>query len=87
MEYTEIIFRGRYITKQRKETFDNGMIFSAFNAWQVLAAKGLKTPWEKYLVDLGLKKKNKLTKQQLEIEARIAMQNVDRIMKKAGGDG
>lgn len=48
-----------------------------------MTSKGLKTPWEKYLIDLGLKKKIKLSKKQLEIEARLALDNVDRIRKKA----
>lgn len=83
MAYTEVLFRGRYLAKRRKEEFNNGMIFSAFSAWQILTSKGLDMPWEKYLIKLKLKKRKKPSKQQLEIEARIAMQNVERIQREA----
>jgi hypothetical protein len=83
MEYNNLWFRANYIAKEKKSAIDNGMKFAAFTGWQVLSSQGLKTPWEKYLVELGLKKKKKLSKEQLEIEERIAMQNVDRIIKEA----
>lgn len=84
MAYTELWFRGNYLAKEKKAENDRGMKFAAFTGWQVLTSQGLKTPWEKYLTELGLKKKKvKLSKEQLEIEAKIALQNVDRIMRRA----
>lgn len=88
MEYTELWFRGNHIAKEKKAANDSGMKFAAFTGWQVLTSQGLKTPWEKYLTELGLKKKKvKLSKEQLEIEAKLALQNVDRIMERAKNNG
>jgi|TARA_R100000750_G_scaffold23265_1_gene15190 hypothetical protein len=87
MEYKEILFRGGYLAKRRIATYENGMKFAAFTGWQALRSQGFKDSYEKYLVDLGLKKKKKASKKQLELEERIAMQTANRILREGATGG
>jgi hypothetical protein len=82
MVYNELWFRGSHLAKRNKVEYDNGMKFAAFTGWQALRSQGFKDTYEKYLETLGLKKKKKVSKKQLELEARIAMQNVERITER-----
>ena len=61
------------------------MIFSSFSAWQILSAEGkIKIGFDNYINRLGLvKKKEKISKDILKEEERIAMENVKRIVEKA----
>jgi hypothetical protein len=83
MNYSDLWFRGVYLAKEKKTVHDNGMRFASFTGWQILVSQGSKSSWEKHQIDVGLKKKIKLSKKDLEIEARIAMQNVKRLTEKA----
>ena len=77
------MFRGEYLQKQKDESFKNQLIAASFTAWQMLASQGLKDNWRRYLKKLNLIDEVKVTKEQLKKEVENAMENVQRLVKKA----
>ena len=77
------MFRAEYLNGQKAEEFKNEMIFSSFGAWQTLRFKQvIDLDWQQYQQEIGLKEKLKMSKKQLENEAKQAYENAERIRKK-----
>lgn len=81
MEYTELLFRGGQIQKERLRVSRERMTAAAFTAWQILSSQVEKLPkLGKYLDMFGLSDDEpKPTDADLKREADQALANVERI--------
>jgi hypothetical protein len=79
MDFTELVFRSEMLDRERYEAAKNQMIAASFTAWQMRAAQGDKTGWNKYQMKLGLSENEHIEKEEAAKVKQTAIDIIKRI--------
>lgn len=83
MDFAEYNFRADYLIDKEFNENKNRLIYASFTAWQIGSQNGLKIGWKKYLSELNLAEKSKIT----EEEKQELTETSKRILMKIGKYG
>lgn len=83
MDFSEYNFRADYLINKKFDDNKNNLIYASFTAWQIGCQNGLKIGWKKYLSELNLAEKSKIT----EEEKQELTETSKRILMKIGKYG